>query len=70
MPAAAAWQLATTAVKKGDEWVLNGQKMWITNGGVANWYLTPLAPKGSSPCPHCRSALPSPLTSSLPGHFP
>jgi len=30
--------LATTAVKKGDSWVLNGQKMWITNGGVANWY--------------------------------
>ena len=30
--------LATTAVKKGDEWVINGQKMWITNGGVANWY--------------------------------
>ncbi|KAL1508827.1 hypothetical protein AB1Y20_004922 [Prymnesium parvum] len=28
----------TTAVKKGDAWVLNGQKMWITNGGVANWY--------------------------------
>ena len=30
--------LATTAVKKGDEWVINGSKMWITNGGVANWY--------------------------------
>jgi len=30
--------LATTAVKKGDDWVLNGSKMWITNGGVANWY--------------------------------
>jgi acyl-CoA dehydrogenase len=30
--------LATTAVKKGDEWVLNGNKMWITNGGVADWY--------------------------------
>ncbi|KAJ3664142.1 hypothetical protein Zmor_008334 [Zophobas morio] len=28
----------TRAEKKGDEWVLNGQKMWITNGGVANWY--------------------------------
>jgi len=28
----------TTATKKGDAWVLNGQKMWITNGGVANWY--------------------------------
>jgi len=28
----------TKAVKKGDEWVINGQKMWITNGGVANFY--------------------------------
>lgn len=28
----------TKAVKKGNQWVLNGQKMWITNGGVANWY--------------------------------
>ncbi|KAF2901155.1 hypothetical protein ILUMI_05031 [Ignelater luminosus] len=28
----------TKAVKKGDEWILNGQKMWITGGGVANWY--------------------------------
>ena len=30
--------MSTTAVKKGDEWVINGSKMWITNGGVANWY--------------------------------
>ncbi|XP_011314073.1 probable medium-chain specific acyl-CoA dehydrogenase, mitochondrial [Fopius arisanus] len=28
----------TKAVKKGNEWILNGTKMWITNGGVANWY--------------------------------
>ncbi|KAI1706992.1 acyl-CoA dehydrogenase, middle domain-containing protein [Ditylenchus destructor] len=28
----------TKAEKKGDEWVINGSKMWITNGGVANWY--------------------------------
>ena len=28
----------TTAVKKGDKWIINGSKMWITNGGVANWY--------------------------------
>ncbi|GJQ79028.1 hypothetical protein Trydic_g189 [Trypoxylus dichotomus] len=28
----------TKAVKKGNEWIINGQKMWITNGGVANWY--------------------------------
>jgi acyl-CoA dehydrogenase len=28
----------TRAEKKGNEYILNGQKMWITNGGVANWY--------------------------------
>jgi isovaleryl-CoA dehydrogenase len=25
-----------TAVKKGDKYVLNGTKMWITNGAVAD----------------------------------
>ncbi|KAL3275512.1 hypothetical protein HHI36_020271 [Cryptolaemus montrouzieri] len=30
--------IKTKAEKKGDEWVINGQKMWITNAGVANWY--------------------------------
>ncbi|KAG0226514.1 acyl-CoA dehydrogenase/oxidase [Mortierella sp. GBAus27b] len=30
--------LATKAVKKGNKWVINGEKMWITNGGKANWY--------------------------------
>uniref|UniRef100_A0AAY4BCD2 Medium-chain specific acyl-CoA dehydrogenase, mitochondrial n=1 Tax=Denticeps clupeoides TaxID=299321 RepID=A0AAY4BCD2_9TELE len=30
--------IKTRAVKKGDEYVVNGQKMWITNGGKANWY--------------------------------
>jgi acyl-CoA dehydrogenase len=28
----------TKAVKKGDKFILNGNKMWITNGGKANWY--------------------------------
>jgi len=28
----------TNAVKKGDEWVINGSKMWITNAGFAKWY--------------------------------
>jgi acyl-CoA dehydrogenase len=28
----------TNAVKKGNDWVINGQKMWITNAGHANWY--------------------------------
>ncbi|HEX7581362.1 MAG TPA: acyl-CoA dehydrogenase family protein [Thermoanaerobaculia bacterium] len=30
--------IKTTAKKVGDEYVINGNKMWITNGGVANWY--------------------------------
>ncbi|HST56680.1 MAG TPA: acyl-CoA dehydrogenase family protein [Solirubrobacteraceae bacterium] len=30
--------MKTTAVKKGDKWVLNGSKCFITNGGYANWY--------------------------------
>lgn len=30
--------IKTKAVKKGNEYVINGQKMWITNGGHANWY--------------------------------
>jgi acyl-CoA dehydrogenase len=28
----------TTAEKKGDKYVINGQKMWITNGAKATWY--------------------------------
>jgi len=30
--------ISTTAVRKGDEYVLNGSKLWITNGNVADWY--------------------------------
>ncbi len=30
--------MKTTAVKKGDTYVLNGSKMWITNAGVADWF--------------------------------
>jgi glutaryl-CoA dehydrogenase len=28
--------MRTTAVKKGDRWVLNGEKRWITSGGIAD----------------------------------
>lgn len=28
----------TTALKKGDKYVLNGQKMWITGAGHASWF--------------------------------
>ena len=30
--------IKTSATKQGDKWVLNGQKMWITGGGRANWF--------------------------------
>ncbi len=30
--------ITTTAVKEGDHWVLNGNKLWITNGGIAQFY--------------------------------
>ncbi|PHZ12478.1 acyl-CoA dehydrogenase NM domain-like protein [Rhizopus microsporus ATCC 52813] len=46
--------LRTQAVKKADgSWVLNGQKMWITNAGHANWFFVlartnPDAPTGSA----------------------
>jgi acyl-CoA dehydrogenase family member 9 len=30
--------LKTTAVLDGDEWVLNGAKLWITNGGIAQFF--------------------------------
>ncbi|HEY7726347.1 MAG TPA: acyl-CoA dehydrogenase family protein [Anaeromyxobacteraceae bacterium] len=28
----------TTAVRKGDTWTLNGDKLWITNGGIAQFF--------------------------------
>lgn len=41
----------TRAEKKGDEWVINGQKMWITNGGVANWYFVLARTNPDPKCP-------------------
>ncbi|GAB1604699.1 medium-chain specific acyl-CoA dehydrogenase, mitochondrial-like [Argonauta hians] len=47
--------IKTKAVKKGNDYVINGQKMWITNGGFANWYFLlartdpdPKAPAGKA----------------------
>jgi alkylation response protein AidB-like acyl-CoA dehydrogenase len=31
--------MRTAAVKDGDEWVINGQKNWITNAGIADYYI-------------------------------
>ncbi len=30
--------IKTTAVRKGDKWVLNGEKLWITNGGIGQFF--------------------------------
>jgi len=30
--------IKTTAVRDGDSWVLNGSKLWITNGGIASFF--------------------------------
>lgn len=30
--------IKTTAAKKGDEYVINGSKMWISGAGVADWF--------------------------------
>uniref|UniRef100_A0A8D2PT80 Medium-chain specific acyl-CoA dehydrogenase, mitochondrial n=1 Tax=Zosterops lateralis melanops TaxID=1220523 RepID=A0A8D2PT80_ZOSLA len=47
--------IRTRAERKGDQYVINGQKMWITNGGKANWYFLlartdpdPRAPAGKA----------------------
>lgn len=42
--------IKTKAEKKGDKWVINGQKMWITNAGYANWFflLTRTDPNASA----------------------
>merc|ERR1711973_881504 len=43
--------IKTKAEKKGNEWVINGQKMWITNGGVANFYFVLARTNPDPKCP-------------------
>uniref|UniRef100_A0A3Q0SJT9 Medium-chain specific acyl-CoA dehydrogenase, mitochondrial n=1 Tax=Amphilophus citrinellus TaxID=61819 RepID=A0A3Q0SJT9_AMPCI len=43
--------IKTRAVKMGDEYVVNGQKMWITNGGKANWYFLLARTNPDPKCP-------------------
>ena len=31
--------LKTTAVRSGEDWLLNGEKVWITNAGVADYFV-------------------------------
>jgi acyl-CoA dehydrogenase len=32
--------MATSAVSTGDSWAINGSKTWISNGGIADFYVT------------------------------
>ena len=43
-------QFVTVFTLLGNEFVVNGSKMWITNGGVANWYFVLTR---SDPDPKC-----------------
>merc|ERR1739838_682589 len=45
----------TRAEKKGDEWVINGQKMWITNGGHASFYFVLARTDPDPKCPSSKS---------------
>lgn len=41
----------TRAEKKGDEYIINGQKMWISNGGKATWYFVLARTNPDPKCP-------------------
>lgn len=30
--------IKTTAIKEGEHWLLNGNKLWVTNGGIADYF--------------------------------
>lgn len=40
--------LQTRAVRDGDEWVIEGEKAWITNAGIGRWFVV-LARTGDEP---------------------
>ncbi|QRV85664.1 acyl-CoA dehydrogenase [Ceratobasidium sp. AG-Ba] len=41
--------ISTRAEKRGDKWILNGTKMWITNAGHANWFFVLARTDSSQP---------------------
>lgn len=60
----------TRAEKKGDSYIINGQKMWITNGGKANWYFV-LARTSSDPkCPASKAFTGFIVDADIPGVIP
>ena len=47
----------TTAVKDGGDYVVNGNKMWITNGTVCDYVITLVMTDPKNPKPHARFSL-------------
>lgn len=47
--------IKTTAIKDGDDYIINGTKMWITNGGQADFFC--LLANTSSDKPHANKSL-------------
>src|SRR5215475_13782380 len=45
-------RLRTTAVRKGDNYILNGEKMWVTNGRNATVFATLVKTKADADPPH------------------
>jgi butyryl-CoA dehydrogenase len=48
--------ITTKAEKRGDEWVINGTKMWTTNASIAEYIIT-FVRTGSEPGPHSLSLI-------------
>jgi acyl-CoA dehydrogenase len=48
--------MAMTAVRDGDDYVLNGEKTWISNGGIADVYTFLPAPAKRQAQRACRSS--------------
>jgi acyl-CoA dehydrogenase family protein 9 len=40
--------IRTTAVKDGNDWIISGEKLWITNGGIAGFYTVFAKTEGNS----------------------
>ncbi|MBL8919390.1 MAG: acyl-CoA dehydrogenase family protein [Myxococcaceae bacterium] len=56
--------IKTTAVKDGDDWILNGNKLWITNGGIAQFFTVFAKTGGQAERSHMTAFI---VTRDLPG---
>jgi acyl-CoA dehydrogenase len=50
--------MKTGAVKEGDEWVINGTKMWISNALAADFVMVRSGSAAASPCSWWTAAIP------------